>query len=262
MELKEIEQLLTDAKFVHLTDDELSTHHDHRLDDITSARADAHLKLCQICSQRLDILRMEKEALAHPAVSATDVALVRKLLQQIPSPHATRRAAAAVTLFWAVRLASARRLAVQFQTTEPLLHVWPKEKEGISCVLAEDEKGFVFTVDSTREAHNGALVRFALVDQGKQKECASGLLVLHPDPFADGHYVASARLGIEELLPADYEPRLQWNVEVPALEELRGAVLAAEEDTDRQAWRDWAQRAEQAGQLTPDLAEAILTAAK
>jgi hypothetical protein len=100
MEPNELERLLTEAKFVHLIDDELSAYRDDMFEDITLTRAAAHLKLCLICERRLTVFREEKEALAQPAVATADVALVRQLLQRMPSPYATPQRVPANSSLW------------------------------------------------------------------------------------------------------------------------------------------------------------------
>lgn len=48
----DIESVLREARFVHLTDQELVGYHDNELGSFPLARAKAHLKLCLICEQR------------------------------------------------------------------------------------------------------------------------------------------------------------------------------------------------------------------
>jgi tetratricopeptide (TPR) repeat protein len=52
MELKDIEKILAEAKFIHLTDSEIVAYHDNELDGFTFARAEAHLKRCRVCEGR------------------------------------------------------------------------------------------------------------------------------------------------------------------------------------------------------------------
>jgi hypothetical protein len=162
--------------------------------------------------------------------------------------------------FAAHRLSRVRTRGAHFKTGEKLFHDWTSE-EGITCVLSEEERGLVFTVDTTGQSHNGLLVRFALADGETGDECATGLLVLHLDPFNEGHYVASARLDDEVVLPENCQPRLDFvelgSAQSPVGEVLLNAVSSADEDADRKAWRDWAKREESAGRLSKELVEAI-----
>lgn len=52
MELKDIEKILAEAKFIHLTDDELTAYCDNELDGFPLARAEEHLKGCLVCEGR------------------------------------------------------------------------------------------------------------------------------------------------------------------------------------------------------------------
>jgi len=59
MNVKDIEELIRQAKFVHLEDDELRTLRDGVLDRICASRMLAHLRMCLQCEQRLAELREE-----------------------------------------------------------------------------------------------------------------------------------------------------------------------------------------------------------
>ncbi|MFQ5857641.1 MAG: hypothetical protein ACE5LU_18705 [Anaerolineae bacterium] len=83
MKPEDIERMLRGAQFVHLKEEELDAYRDGGLDDITLARANAHLKLCLICEQRLAVLQEEKTALEHGKATTEDIALVRRLLQPL-----------------------------------------------------------------------------------------------------------------------------------------------------------------------------------
>jgi hypothetical protein len=89
MKLDDVEKGMWDAKFHHLTDDELDTYRGQGLDEIGLARAEAHLKLCLICERRLALLREEGAALEDREVTAEDVAMVKRVMQQRRSQQQT-----------------------------------------------------------------------------------------------------------------------------------------------------------------------------
>ena len=132
--------------------------------------------------------------------------------------------------------------------------------EDFICVLSEDAQGFVFSVDTTNATYQERLIRFALGDAETGEEHLAELLVLHPDPIEEGHFVASARLD-DVTLPTHCQPRLAVvavsSVQPQVVEMMLRAVSAAHEERDRQAWDIWAQRAVQAQHLPQEVAEAI-----
>ena len=60
----------------------LLLYRDQQLDKINEALADAHLKLCVICGQRLTFLIEDKAALEKPQITDRDVAFVRRTIQE------------------------------------------------------------------------------------------------------------------------------------------------------------------------------------
>lgn len=87
MKVDDMENRLRNAKFRHLTEDELNYYHDQKLDIIGQAWADAHLQICLICEQRLNLLKEENSILKNQEVTADDVALVRRIMQQTGRQH-------------------------------------------------------------------------------------------------------------------------------------------------------------------------------
>ncbi len=79
-----IESILRNVKFVHLTDDELDAYRDNELGGIPLVRGEAHLKLCIICERRLEVFREEQMAIYQEEITSDDIAMVNQLLQQIP----------------------------------------------------------------------------------------------------------------------------------------------------------------------------------
>lgn len=75
MDTQDIEQLLKNAKYAHLSEATLLSYRDSQLDEIGVVLADAHLNLCLVCDRRLDFLREEAAVLtmtAEPERSAGD----------------------------------------------------------------------------------------------------------------------------------------------------------------------------------------------
>jgi hypothetical protein len=92
MKTNDLENELKNLRFVHLTESELIAYCDQEPDQISRARMEAHLKHCFICERQLEMLREESEAISHRQISAEDVALVERLMEQMGSvgnPSAT-----------------------------------------------------------------------------------------------------------------------------------------------------------------------------
>ena len=81
MEFEDVEERLREAKFDHLTEDELDSYRGRTLGGISKARMDAHVKLCLICERRLMLLKEEKAALQHKDAAAADAALAKRIMQ-------------------------------------------------------------------------------------------------------------------------------------------------------------------------------------
>lgn len=91
MKTDDLENELRNLKLTHLTGSELASYCDQELDQIGRARAEAHLKQCFICERQLALLLEESAALSHRQVTAEDVALVERLMEQMgsaPKPSA------------------------------------------------------------------------------------------------------------------------------------------------------------------------------
>src|ERR1044072_9763372 len=83
MKTEDLENELRNIKLTHLTESELAAYCDQELDPIRRARAEAHLKQCFICERQLALLREESATLSNQQITADDVALVERLMQQI-----------------------------------------------------------------------------------------------------------------------------------------------------------------------------------
>jgi hypothetical protein len=82
MRTEDIEQLLERARFKHLSESTLVSYNDNQLDEVGQALADAHLRLCLICEQRLTFLKEESEALESYQITDEDKASIKKALGQ------------------------------------------------------------------------------------------------------------------------------------------------------------------------------------
>lgn len=75
MGTQDIEQLLKNAKYAHLSEATLLSYRDSQLDEIGVALADAHLSRCLVCYSKLTFLREEEAAqtiTGKPEVRAGD----------------------------------------------------------------------------------------------------------------------------------------------------------------------------------------------
>jgi anti-sigma factor RsiW len=96
MKTDDLENELRNLKFTHLNESELAACCDQELDQIGRARVEAHLKQCFICERQLALLLEESAALSHPQVTAEDVALVERLMEQMGSDSKPSAASPAV----------------------------------------------------------------------------------------------------------------------------------------------------------------------
>lgn len=85
MEPQDIEQVLKSAKFRHLSEATLVSYRDQDLDEIGLALANAHLRLCAICENRLNFLKQEEEAIESYTVTERDSALIHQAIDEIAS---------------------------------------------------------------------------------------------------------------------------------------------------------------------------------
>ena len=109
MPTNDVESALRNLKFVHLTENEITAYNDHQLDAVRLARAKAHLSQCFICERLLVTLREEHAASADREVTAEDIALVDRLMEQ-SAPDATT---GIPVLEWLA--GSLRQMAAQWQ---------------------------------------------------------------------------------------------------------------------------------------------------
>jgi hypothetical protein len=84
MGFEDIEQILKDAKFRHLSEAALTSYSDGQLDRVGLALADAHLSLCLICKRRLAFLKEEAEALESYVLTEEDNASIEQLIKSGP----------------------------------------------------------------------------------------------------------------------------------------------------------------------------------
>jgi hypothetical protein len=83
MQLENIEKRLINAKFHHLSEDELYLYYEQKLETISQERASAHLKLCHICVIRLRFIEEERAALDNQETTAEDILLIKRVMQDL-----------------------------------------------------------------------------------------------------------------------------------------------------------------------------------
>ena len=168
MELKDIEQLLKNAKFKHLSEEALASYRDSELDELGLALADAHLELCVICERRLDFLREEAEALENYEITEKDRALIRETIRQLepeptPQDNIQTRLASYFDALVAAWVLPFSRVAVRGTKDGDV--IWKYEsQDGLLTAWARLEKNANLTVhfSSSELAWEGARLRFRL----------------------------------------------------------------------------------------------------
>jgi hypothetical protein len=148
-----LEEKLRRAAFAHLTPSELVGYRDGKLDTVGLARAEAHLGMCAICEESIELLRGELAALESGQISPEDLALIKRVAgitddspEKAKSPG-VRKPAAVPSL--TVRLSEAlRELVIGWQAffgqLKPVHHggeggreVWRgKSKDGLFEIWA------------------------------------------------------------------------------------------------------------------------------
>jgi hypothetical protein len=79
----DLENELRNLKFRHLSESELTAYCGQELAPMRRVIVEAHLKQCFICERQLALLREEIAALSNPQITAEDVALVERLMEQM-----------------------------------------------------------------------------------------------------------------------------------------------------------------------------------
>ena len=80
---EDIDQLLENARFKHLSDATLVSYRDNQLDRIMLALADAHLEICLICDRKLTFLKGEAEARESYVVTEEDHAANEQFVREM-----------------------------------------------------------------------------------------------------------------------------------------------------------------------------------
>src|SRR5947208_1311226 len=82
MSRNNLEDELRNLRFIHLSESERVAYCDQELDPMRRARVEAHVKECFRCEKELALLLEERAALSHRQISAEDVALVERVMEQ------------------------------------------------------------------------------------------------------------------------------------------------------------------------------------
>lgn len=83
MKPEDIDQLLESGRYKHLSEETLVSYRDNQLDTIRVALADAHLRLCLICDEKLAFLKGEAEAVADYVITEEDRAAVQQTAREM-----------------------------------------------------------------------------------------------------------------------------------------------------------------------------------
>ena len=83
MKPENIDRLLEGGRYKHLSEETLVSYRDNQLDKIRVALADAHLRLCLICEQRLAFLKEEAEAVANYVITEEDRAAIQQTVREM-----------------------------------------------------------------------------------------------------------------------------------------------------------------------------------
>ena len=170
MEPKDLEQLLKNAKFNHLSEETLVSYRDSELDEVGLALADAHLRLCPICERKLTFLREEQEAIESYVVTKKDRALIEQARKKVePRIRATDRIATRIQQATAYFNDLLTAWIIPF--SKPAMRggdgevIWEYESEdGLLKAWAVAEQDFSLTVhfESTELAWKGIRIQFRL----------------------------------------------------------------------------------------------------
>lgn len=171
MEPEDIDELLENGRYKHLSEETLVAYRDNQLDKIRVALADAHLKLCLICERKLAFLREEAEAVANYVITDEDRAAVqetvRRLKEENKAPASWKikieRLRANINSFldkWMLVFAPEPVLgnedgdAFRYESEDDSLTVWAR--------LKEDDASLEVYFSSPDLALEGARLRFRL----------------------------------------------------------------------------------------------------
>ena len=144
----DIEQKLKSATLRHLSDDELLAYRDNELDEITFARAEAHLKRCVLCENTLAFHREEAARLAAVEVTPEELAAARRVMKELNAAHPLKARPSAPSLI--------ERLKDYLRDSTEVLQAYflplPATRDSIGNVLKNcvSEDG-IFDVSVTQE---------------------------------------------------------------------------------------------------------------
>jgi hypothetical protein len=167
MELEDIEQLLENTKFKHLSEATLISYNDNQLDKIGLAMADAHLKLCLICDRRLTFLKEEAKALEGYVITEEDRASIEQLIRK-PETKVTVSTQLERLNSYVKDLLTAWIIPFSKQAmrgTGDGDEVWRYEsKDGLltAWAILEEDASLVVHLSSPELAWEGARIRFRL----------------------------------------------------------------------------------------------------
>lgn len=193
MERDDIEELLANAKYKHLSEETLTSYRDKQLDKIRVAMADAHLRLCLICQRRLEN-EPELDAMSEADRAAIQLS-ISKLKAENDAPSIStdiQRLRAYIRELldaWVFAFAKPATLGSEgddeiwrYQSDDGLLTAWAN--------LKQDDASLEVHFSSTELAWDGTRIRFRLGPFTKE-------VTLHRDGDSKV-VVAEIRISLEE----------------------------------------------------------------
>src|SRR5205085_8894483 len=171
MKPEDIDQLLESGRYKHLSEETLVSYRDNQLDRIRVALADAHLRLCLICQERLAFLKEEAEAVANYVITEEDRAAIQQTVRDLEAetnaPGLVSTEIQRLTAYirdmlvaWSVVFSQPAMRGFKdgdevfrFENEKGLLTVW---------VMLETDASLTFHFSSPELAWEGAQLRFRL----------------------------------------------------------------------------------------------------
>jgi hypothetical protein len=187
MARQDLEKLLKNDRFRHLSEATLVSYRDSQLDKIELALADAHLDLCEICKRRLILVREAQEALESYVTTEEDRALIARSIKKVePERNASNvlnemhRLASYINDLMNAWIVVFRQPAMKGADDGD--EVWSyKSEDGLlkAWVILESDASLTVHFSSSELAWEGARIRFRLGPFSKevilQREGDSGV---------------------------------------------------------------------------------------
>ncbi|HKP12058.1 MAG TPA: hypothetical protein VJZ91_08115 [Blastocatellia bacterium] len=194
MKTDDLENELRGLKLTHLTENELAAYEDHRLDQISRDRAEAHLRQCFICERQLKLLEEENAALSNRVITAEDEAFVERLMERTGLVEAARESRLRERLAQYLRLMVAD-WRLNFAQVQRGDQVWRWQSEDgrlVARATIEKNGDMVIDLSSTEVGLEGAKLRLGLgqfsqeLTLGRVSESEVAAQIAIPWPYRRG----------------------------------------------------------------------------